>query len=129
MTATTTTVPNVKQAVPFFMVTDIDASLRFYVDGLGFAVQWTHQFEPTFPVFAELSRDGVALFLTEHTGDCKPGGACYIIVDDVDALYREITGRGVKPAEAPEDAPWGAREMLVVDPDDNRLRFANHKAK
>ena len=28
--------PNVRQAVPFFGVTDIDASLRFYVDGLGF---------------------------------------------------------------------------------------------
>ena len=27
--------PNVKQAVPFFNVTDIEASLRFYVDGLG----------------------------------------------------------------------------------------------
>ena len=34
---------NVKQAVPFFNVTDIDASLRFYVDGLGFrlANKWT----------------------------------------------------------------------------------------
>ena len=30
--------PNVKQAVPFFMVTNIEASLRFYVDGLGFTV-------------------------------------------------------------------------------------------
>ena len=35
MTATTTTTPNVKQAVPFFMVTNIDDSLHFYVDGLG----------------------------------------------------------------------------------------------
>jgi hypothetical protein len=32
---------NVWQAVPFFNVTDIDASLRFYVDGLGCVV--THQ--------------------------------------------------------------------------------------
>lgn len=39
MAATDVTVtPNVKQAVPFFMVTDIEASLRFYIDGLGFAV-------------------------------------------------------------------------------------------
>ncbi len=33
-----TVAPNVKQAVPFFSVTDIDASLRFYVDGLGFVL-------------------------------------------------------------------------------------------
>lgn len=34
---------NVKQAVPFFNVSDIDASLRFYVEGLGFVLknQWT----------------------------------------------------------------------------------------
>ena len=31
-------VPNLKQAVPFFGVKDIEASLRFYVDGLGFEV-------------------------------------------------------------------------------------------
>ena len=39
MTADATVQPNVKQAVPFFMVTDIETSLRFYVDGLGFAVK------------------------------------------------------------------------------------------
>ena len=37
-----TVASNVKQAVPFFNVTDIEASLRFYVDGLGFVrtKQW-----------------------------------------------------------------------------------------
>ncbi len=100
----------------------------FYVDGLGFTVDWTHQFEPNFPVFAAVSRDGVTLFLTEHSGDCLPGGACYIVLDDVDAYFLEVSGQGVEPAEAPHDAPWGTREMLVVDRDDNRLRFACRKA-
>jgi hypothetical protein len=36
---------NVKQAVPFFRVTDIEASLRFYVDGLGFADGYRLDFE------------------------------------------------------------------------------------
>ena len=44
MPAETAAVPNVKQAVPFFMVTDIEASVRFYVDGLGFAV--IHEWRP-----------------------------------------------------------------------------------
>lgn len=78
-------------------------------------------------MFAEVSRGGVAPLLTERTRDCKPGCACYIILDDAAAFYREITERGIKPAEAPEDAPCGTRAMLVVDPDDNRLRFANTK--
>jgi uncharacterized glyoxalase superfamily protein PhnB len=101
----------------------------FYVDGLGFHVDWEHQFEPGFPVFAQLTRDGLSWFLTEHTGDCQVGGAAYFVVDDVDALHRDITARGIKPAEPPEDTPWQTREMNVIDPDGNRLRFANPGAR
>lgn len=114
---------------PQLRMTNWDRTRTFYVDGLGFTVQWEHRFEPNFPVFAEVSREGLALFLTEHAGDCQPGGAAYIVLDDVDAFYQEIVGRGIQPAEAPEEAPWGVREMLVVDPDGNRLRFANPKAE
>jgi len=39
MTAASTTSVNVKQAVPFFGVTNMEASLRFYVDGLGFKMK------------------------------------------------------------------------------------------
>lgn len=113
-----------QKVTPQLRSTNWSRTRAFYVDGLGFSVDWEHRFEPGFPVFAQVTRDGLSLFLTEHEGDCRPGGAAYIIVPDVDALYREITGRGVRPAEAPEDAPWGTREMLVIDPDGNRLRFA-----
>ena len=96
----------------------------FYVDGLGFEVDWEHRFEPGFPVFAQVTRDGLSLFLTEHTGDCQVGGAAYLVVDDVDALHREIGARGIKPAEPPGDTEWHAPEMTVVDPDGNKLRFS-----
>jgi catechol 2,3-dioxygenase-like lactoylglutathione lyase family enzyme len=97
----------------------------FYVDGLGFTVDWEHQFEPSLPTFAQVTLDGRSLFLTEHTGDCQPGGAAYIVVDDVDALYEAVRSRGVRVWEPPEEAPWGVREMCIIDPDGNRLRFAN----
>src|SRR5690606_5547792 len=92
-----------QRVTPQLRMTNWGRSRAFYVDGLGFTVDWTHQFEPNFPVFAAVSRDGITLFLTEHTGDCKPGGACYIILDDVDAFYGDITARGIKAREAPED--------------------------
>jgi uncharacterized glyoxalase superfamily protein PhnB len=76
-------------------------------------------------VFAQLTRDGLSLFLTEHSGDCQVGGAAYFVVDDVDALHREIRNRGIQPPEPPTDTPWGTREMTILDPDGNRLRFAN----
>ena len=114
----------VQRVTPQLRTTNWKRTRVFYEDGLGFRVEWEHQFEPGLPVFAQVTRDGLSLFVTEHAGDCQVGGAAYIIVDDVDALYREITARGVSVLEPPEDAPWGGREMSVLDPDGNRLRFA-----
>ena len=105
-------------------MTNWNRSRTFYVDGLGFTVDWEHRFEPGFPVFAQLTRQGLSLFLTEHTGDCQVGGAAYFVVDDVDSMFVEISRRGIRPAEAPADTEWNAREMTVVDPDGNRLRFS-----
>ena len=113
-----------QQVFPQLRVTNWKRTRAFYVDGLGFTVDWEHRFEPGLPVFAQLTRDGLSLFLTEHSGDCLPGGAAYLVVDDVDALFREIGGRGITPAEPPGDTEWHAREMTVVDPDGNKLRFS-----
>ena len=97
----------------------------FYVDGLGFAIDWAHQFAPGMPTFAQVTLDGRSLFLSEHSGDCEPGGAAYIVLDDVDRFYTDIKARGVRVDDPPQDAPWGVREMSLIDPDGNRLRFAN----
>lgn len=90
---------------------------------------WEHRFEPSFPVFAEVSRDCLSLFLTEHAGDCQIGGAAHILVDDLDAFYREVKGRSVRVAEQPAQTPWGTLEMSILDPDGSRLRFAQPKSE
>jgi catechol 2,3-dioxygenase-like lactoylglutathione lyase family enzyme len=114
--------------IPQLRVTSASRSLAFYVEGLGFAVDWKHQFEPGFPLFLQLTRAGQTIFLTEHTGDCQVGGAVYFTVPDVDECYRDFSVRGAVLIEGPEDTAWGTREMLVTDPDGNRLRFATHAA-
>lgn len=111
--------------IPQLRITNAEKSLRFYVDGLGFEVDWKHRFAPGMPLFAQLTREGQTIFLTEHRGDCQTGGAVYFVVPDVDACAEDFRLRGIPPTSDPEDAPWGRREMLIVDPDGNRLRFAN----
>ena len=113
-----------QRVFPQLRMTNWERTRALYVDGLGFAVDWEHRFEPGLPVFAQLTRDGLSLFLSEHAGDCQVGGAAYFVVDDVNALFEEIRVRGIQPAEPPEDTPWHTREMTVIDPDGNRLRFA-----
>jgi catechol 2,3-dioxygenase-like lactoylglutathione lyase family enzyme len=114
-----------QRVFPQLRITDWIASRRFYSDGLGFTVDWEHRFEPGLPVFAKLTREGMSIFLTEHSSDCKVGGAAYFVVADVDAFDKEIRGHGVEPLTRPDNTPWGTRELTVVDPDGNRLRFAN----
>lgn len=112
--------------IPQLRITNSSRSMAFYVDGLGFSVDWKHQFEPGFPVFLQLTRAEQTIFLTEHTGDCQVGGAVYFKVPDVDDCYRDFVARGIVSVHRPEDTAWGSRELLVTDSDGNRLRFATH---
>lgn len=112
--------------IPQLRITDAAMSLHFYVDGLGFSIDWEHRFEPGFPVFMQLSRNGQTIFLTEHTGDCQAGGAVYFIVESADQCWSQFEARGVQPTNRLASTPWGTREFLVTDPDGNRLRFASN---
>ena len=112
--------------IPQLRMLSAAISRPFYENGLGFSVDWQHQFGPGFPLFLQLTRAGQTLFLTEHAGDCHVGGTVYFKVTDVDALFREFIGRGVVRPEPASNTPWGTREMSFMDPDGNRLRFATH---
>ncbi len=114
--------------MPVLRVTSASASFPFYVDGLGFSVDWEYRHEPGFPVFAQLTRDGQSIFLTEHANDCQVGGAVYFMVADVDACHRAFQASGLVRTRAPQDTAWKTRELLVTDPDGNRLTFSTELA-
>jgi uncharacterized glyoxalase superfamily protein PhnB len=111
--------------IPQLRITQAERSLGFYLQGLGFRVDWEHRFEPGFPVFMQLTREGQTLFLTEHTGDCEVGGAVYFIVPSAPACLAEFERNGIRPTTPLTDMPWGTQEFLLTDPDGNRLRFAS----
>jgi catechol 2,3-dioxygenase-like lactoylglutathione lyase family enzyme len=110
--------------IPIFRIFDHQLAKAFYVDWLGFKVDWEHQFTPTGPRYLQISRDAVILHLSEHYGDCTPGAKAFIHIDDVEALHRELHSRP-NPNMNPgiEVAPWNAKVMEVIDPFGNRLCF------
>lgn len=114
---------NPQTVIPQLRMTDAQRSLAFYVDQLGFVVDWQHQFEPGLPLFVQLSRKGQTIFLSGHAGDCAPGGAVYFWVLDADADYEAFTARGVTPLKPIANTDYGVREFLLADPDHNKLRF------
>lgn len=106
---------------PTLRSTDWAATQAFYAKA-GFDVIFEWRDAPDFPVYAGLLGHGVAFHVSEHDGDCQPGGSVAIYVDDVDATHATLAGLGLNPP-APEDMPWGDRMFTVEDPDGNSVSF------
>jgi len=136
MSAAPSTSANVKQAVPFFGVTNMEASLRFYVEGLGFKM--TRWWIPDRPGdkpdgrirWCWLERGDAALMLQEFLPDRRPtetlgtGASVSFMCEDALALYREFKSRGISP----RNRPFVGNGLWVVplaDPDGYRLEFAS----
>ncbi|MFP5246902.1 MAG: VOC family protein [Thermoanaerobaculia bacterium] len=111
-----------KQAVPFFGITNMDRSLRFYTEGLGFTMKlrWIDDGKLRWCL---LERDAVALMLQELTVPRTIGDAASIcfICEDAIALYREFRSRGID-ARRPFVGN-GLWVTTVSDPDGYRLEF------
>ena len=110
-------------AVPIIRIFSEDKAREFYVDFLGFSVDWEHRFGDNFPLYAQVRRSDLVLHLSEHHGDATPGSTIFVPVRDIDALHRELEGKDYKYAKPGVDAlPWG-KVLEVADPFGNRIRF------
>jgi catechol 2,3-dioxygenase-like lactoylglutathione lyase family enzyme len=117
---------HVRQAVPLFGISSMEASLRYYVDGLGFRMKHKWIDEGVLR-WCWLELDDVAVMLQELRESHKPAGPvgagmsmCFIC-DDAIAFYREVTARGIKAGR-----PFVGNGMWVTslsDPDGYRLEF------
>jgi catechol 2,3-dioxygenase-like lactoylglutathione lyase family enzyme len=116
-------------ARPIFHVTDVEASLRFYVDRLGFTCPWRYEEDGRVRV-AQVERQGCAFILAD-TWPEKIGYAVLFIslnvepqtheaaIAALDGLRAELEARGVPVKEG----SWGYRLLVVDDPDGNQLLF------
>ena len=136
MAVGTVTSVNVKQAVPFFGVANMEASLRFYIEGLGFKMKhcWI-------PDRAEDNPDGrirwcwlelgaAAIMLQEFRPGAQPtetlgnGVNVCFQCEDALALYREFKSREIQTRKRPS---VGNRLWVVplTDPDGYRIEFSS----
>jgi len=114
-------------ATPILRIFDEAKAREFYVDFLGFKVDWEHRFEPGLPLYLQVSRDGCLLHLSEHHGDGSPGATLRIPTDALEALRDELAAKRYKHARPEiEQMPWG-RDLTVRDPFGNRLTFTSPK--
>ena len=116
-------------ARPVLHVREVEASLRFYIDRLGFPSPWGYDEDGRVRV-AQVDRQGCALILSDQWPE-KIGKALMFISLNVepatreaataalDALRAELEAKGVPVKEG----SWGYRVLVVDDPDGNQLYF------
>jgi len=121
---------NVKQAVPFFAVSDIEQSLLFYIDGLGFEMtnKWIDngklrwcwlQLGGAAIMLQEFKKEGYDSWVPE--GKLGVGVSICFTCEDALAIYREVRSRGLVPK-----TPFVGNSMWVAevaDPDGYKLFF------
>jgi catechol 2,3-dioxygenase-like lactoylglutathione lyase family enzyme len=113
-------------ARPVLHVTDVEASLRFYVDRLGFMSPWRYDEDGRAHV-AQVDRQGCALILADTWPEKIGKGLIFISLNveldmqvaALDALRAELEAKGV----AVKEGSWGYRLLVVDDPDGNQLFF------
>lgn len=110
--------------VPIFRSFDEGATRAFYLDFLGFEVEFEHRFAPDLPLYLSVRSGNCIIHLSEHHGDATPGGAIRIEVEDVHAFARVLNEKRYKHARpGVQRQDWGDDEMIVKDPSGNRLVF------
>lgn len=117
---------NFANTTPILRIFDQAKALEFYVEFLGFKIDWEHCFEDGLPLYMQISKDGCVIHLSEHHGDCSPGAAMRIETDALDAFQAQLLAKHYKYARPGiEEMPWGSRDMSVSDPFGNRLTFTD----
>jgi len=125
---------------PTFYIKSYDEALPFYIDFLGFKIdfEWRHQ--PGFPVYMGVSRGAspgitkgeLAIHLTEHK--VPEGTGIRADVEDVHAFFDDLKSRDARMLEASitthhglelVDQPWEKTELHLVDPFKNGLIFTS----
>jgi ribosomal-protein-alanine N-acetyltransferase len=112
-----------QRVVPILRIFDIDKAKEFYVDYLGFIVDWEHRFEAGMPLYMQVSRDGLVLHLSEHHGDGTPGTTVYVETRGVREYHAELGAKeyGYLRPGIEEDEIGTC--INLTDPFGNRLRL------
>lgn len=114
------------KTTPILRIFDEAKAREFYVDFLGFKVDWEHRFEASLPIYMQVSKGNCVLHLSGHHGDGCPGTAMRIETKALEAFQKELLAKQYRYAR-PEinTMPWGSRDMTLTDPFGNKLTFTN----
>lgn len=110
---------------PIFRIFDLQKALNFYIEWLGFRVDWEDQSEKGF-MYMQVSRGDIVLHLTSHSGDSSPGSKAMAEISGLLAYHHQLTQKDhLFERPSLEKTCWSDKVMQteVTDPFGNRIVF------
>lgn len=112
------------KVIPVLRIFDYAKAIEFYVDWLGFTVEWEHEFEPGMPKYIEVRKDDLVFHLSEHHGDGTPGTHVFIWCEGLKEYHTELIEKRYKyNRPGLEETFYGSWCVTVNDPFNNRISF------
>ncbi len=119
---------NVSPAIPILRIFSEEKAREFYLDFLGFSVDWEYRHTDELPLYMQVSLEKMTLHLSEHHGDSIPGVRLFIPIEKIEGFHATLEGQSYRFSR-PElvSRPWGG-EVEVADPFGNRLTFCRQQS-
>lgn len=115
---------NIGSPIPIFRSFDEVKAREFYIDFLEFNVDWEHRFGEGMPLYMQISKGNCIIHLSEHHGDCSPGAAIRIEIDELNSYHKILHEKNYKHARPGiTEQPWGV-DMSISDPFGNKVIFS-----
>lgn len=78
---------------PIFRIFDVEKAHLFYINFLGFKLDWEHRYEDNMPLYMQISLHDVVIHLSEHHGDASPGGAIRVKMKDLKNYHNVLSSK------------------------------------
>jgi hypothetical protein len=121
--------PQFTRTIPVLRIFDGVKAREFYIGFLGFKIDFEHRFEPDLPLFMQISLGEIILYLSEHHGDCSPGGKVVIETTGLTAYRDDLMAKKygyARPGLVQQ--PW-ATTMTIADPFFNHIEFSERRTE
>ena len=111
------------RGIPTLRILDYNKAVEYYADFLGFTIDWEHRFDPSEPVYMQISRNDLTLHLSENKR-FQTGAIVFVDTEGIKAFHRELTAKNAVQS-IPElfETNWQTLQMEIEDPFGNLLRF------
>lgn len=114
-----------QKVVPVLRMLDVTKAKEYYIDWLGFKIDWEHRFGDNFPLYMQISKDDFVLHLSEHYGDCIPGAKVIINILNLETYHQQLKEKDYKYYKPGiQKTEWGTKDMNLIDPFGNKLVFS-----